>query len=274
VTVVSSEQPNGAASLTRWRALVLEPFYDLREAMDAHVVRAARPYASLALVLVSGVAAWFVYVPIHELLHALGCWVTGGTVTELQIAPEYGGTLFAAWLPFVVSGGAYAGRLSGFDTHGSDLVYLATDALPFLLSVLVGVPWLKICARLRWPVVLGPAFVLAMAPFYCVTGDYYEMGSILATRALTMLRGGDALAYGAVRSDDLFRLAGEFSSGAAPLIAARGETRSVAVVLIVISFLVGTVLALLTYRLGVWVARTAQRASGEGTRRTDAGRSS
>ena len=132
-----------------------EPINDLMAAMEAQVVRASHPKRALMIVLVAGVASWWVYVPVHELLHALGCYVTGGSVTELQIAPEYGGALFARFLPFVVGASDYAGRLSGFDTKGSDLIYLATDVLPFLLSIVIGVPLLKACARGGRPGAVG-----------------------------------------------------------------------------------------------------------------------
>ncbi len=166
-----------------------EPFDDLVAAMDAQVAQAPRPTPALVIVLLAGAASWWVYVPVHELLHALGCWGTGGRVTELQIARAYGGELLSRFLPFVVGGGSYAGRLSGFDTKGSDLIYLATDALPFLLSIVIGVPLLKACARAGRAALLGPALVLALAPFYSLPGDYYEMGSIITTRAIAALRG-------------------------------------------------------------------------------------
>jgi hypothetical protein len=182
-----------------------EPIRDLMAAMDARVVRASHPKRALVVVLVAGIASWWIYVPVHELLHALGCYLTGGTITELQIAPEYGGALFARFLPFVVGRSDYAGRLSGFDTHGSDLIYLATDALPFLLTIFIGVRLLKACARGGPPALLGAAFVLGLAPFYCLTGDYYEMGSIITTRVLTWVSGGP-LRFASFRSDDVVKL--------------------------------------------------------------------
>ena len=115
--------------------LLFRPALDLLRG-EARCVR--RPLDLLALAL--GLAAgWFVYVPVHELLHAAGCATTGGTVTRLEIAPLYGGALLARIFPFVVPGGDYAGRLSGFDTRGNDLVYLATDLAPFVLTLLPGV---------------------------------------------------------------------------------------------------------------------------------------
>ena len=147
-------------------------------AMDAQVARASRPKRAFLIVLLAGVASWWVYVPVHELLHALGCYLAGGSVSELQIAPKYGGTLLARVLPFVVGDSDYAGRLSGFDTRGSDLIYLATDALPFLLSVFIGVPLLKACAGGARPAWFGAAFVLSLAPFSVST-------SMLSKRNLT-----------------------------------------------------------------------------------------
>lgn len=180
-----------------FRALLVRPLVATtlgleRIIQDEHRIR-------WALALVSVVVAWHVYVPIHELLHALGCAATGGSVTTLEIQPRYGGAILAEVFPFVRAGGEYAGRLSDFDTHGSDLVYLATDALPYALSLVIGVPLLRACGRRSRPLLFGPAIVLGMAPFLSVPGDYYEMGSIVVTGLL-----GEA--YQGLRSDDLLEL--------------------------------------------------------------------
>ena len=54
--------------------------------------------------LMAGLAAgWWLYVPIHELMHALGCLATGGGVSELRIQPLYGGRLLSHVFSFVVS---------------------------------------------------------------------------------------------------------------------------------------------------------------------------
>src|SRR5262245_19971637 len=172
--------------------------------MEAQVAQARRPTPALVIVLLAGAVCWWAYVPVHELLHALGCWGTGGSVTKLEISQAYGGALLSRFFPFVVGGGEYAGRHSAFDTKGCDLIYLATDALPFLLSIVIGVPLLKACARAGRPALLGPALVLAMAPFYSLPGDYYEMGSIITTRAITALPGvGSRPPIAALRSDDV-----------------------------------------------------------------------
>lgn len=179
----------------RRRGLLLSPFFATVDALEAIVRDDRRIHWVVALG--SLVVAWYVYVPIHELLHALGCTATGGSVTTLEIQTQYGGALLAKVFPFVKAGGEYAGRLSGFDTHGSDLVYLATDALPFVLSLVIGVPLLRACGRASRPLLFGPAIVLGLAPFYNLPGDYYEMGSILVTRAV-------GKGWHMLRSDDVF----------------------------------------------------------------------
>src|SRR5689334_18269176 len=71
---VSAEQ---IAVRTRFALL---PFRDYAAALDAP---AARGLAQWMFVAAAFVAAWFVYVPIHELLHAFGCLAAGGSVTRL-----------------------------------------------------------------------------------------------------------------------------------------------------------------------------------------------
>ncbi len=232
-----------------------QPLRDLVAAMEAQILRARHPKRALVIVLVAGVASWWVYVPVHELLHALGCYVTGGSVTELQIAPEYGGALFARFLPFVVGNSEYAGRLSGFDTHGSDVIYLATDALPFVLTVFIGVPLLKACARGRRAALLGAAFVLGLAPFYCLTGDYYEMGSIVTTRALTWLSGSETLRFAAFRSDDVVKLVTDIWTQPANFQAGGAGGAVLAGFVVVDGMACGVLLAFATYAAGARLAR-------------------
>jgi hypothetical protein len=127
-------------------------------------------------------AGWWIYVPLHELLHAGACLAAGGTVSRLEIDPIYGGSLLARVFPLIVPASAYAGRLSGFDTHGSDAIYLATDLGPFLLAILPGSWALRRAVRSRHPLLYGLALPAALAPFLSLTGDAYEIGSILITR--------------------------------------------------------------------------------------------
>jgi hypothetical protein len=119
------------------------------------------------------------YVPAHELLHAAGCLAAGGEVSVLEIDPIYGAQALARIFPFVRAGGAHAGRLSGFDTGGSDWVYLATDLAPFLLALLPGFWWLRRAARAERPIAFGAALPTALAPLLSLTGDAYEIGSLV-----------------------------------------------------------------------------------------------
>lgn len=182
--------------------------------------------------------AWWVYVPAHEFLHVLGCVATGGEVTRLEISPVYGGRLFARFFSFVVPHSEYPGRLSGFDTGGSDLVYLATDFAPYLLTVFVGVPLLPVSGRGRALAVrTGVALPLALAPFVSVTGDFYEMGSILVSRvAAAAVPGFDPARW---RGDDVLLL---WSTLPSPSWFDRAG--------MVASVLAGTVLAFVTYGAG------------------------
>ena len=197
------------------KRIVLLPVRDFIAAIDLPV---ARGLPQWSCVIAAFVAAWFVYVPVHELLHAFGCLATGGEVTRLEIAPEYGGALLARVFPFVVSGSDYAGQLTGFDTHGNDATYLVTVLAPYALTVLAGVPALERVAQpglrpaLR-PWLFGASIPVAFAPFISLAGDYYEAGSIVVTRIAHAIDG--SLAPARWRSDDLFALAGKLGAGGA-----------------------------------------------------------
>ena len=246
-----------AAPVSMAHRFFIQPFEDVRRAIDAQVVQAPHLGRAVVATMLGAVVTWWIYVPIHELLHALGCYATGGGVTELQIAPEYGGALFARMLPFVVSGGDYAGRLSGFDTHGSDLVYLATDAMPFVLTVMIGVPLLQAVGRGQRPALFGAAVVLGLAPFYCLSGDYYEMGSIIATRLFTVLRGSGILVAAHLRSDDLGRVITQLWVDPAVLTGAEVGL-GMAALIVTAGVLVGALLAFATYYLGTGASRLLQ----------------
>jgi hypothetical protein len=222
------------------------------------IVAGGRPIVGLTLMMSSLIIGWYVYVPIHELLHALGCLATGGTVTTLEIQVQYGGALLAQVFPFVVPGGEYAGRLSDFDTHGSDLTYLATDALPYALSIL-GVLLLRACTRKPRPVLFGLAAVLGLAPFYNLPGDYYEMGSIVTTAVATAVGAGD---FTSLRADDLILLVSRLFSEPVPLIAG---PRAAAFAIVATSTLVGTALAFATWGAGAAIATRLVGHSGPAT---------
>jgi len=172
------------------------PFHDLLRGLDRVVAGGVRGIAGVFAGLILG---WWIYVPVHELLHALACLATGGTVSRLEIAPLYGGRVLSEIFPFVISGGEYAGRLAGFDTGGSDLRYLAIVLGPFLLTLLPGVWALRSAARAGRGFLFGLSLPAALAPFLSLTGDAYEIGSILvtslppwwATETQDLLRGDD-----------------------------------------------------------------------------------
>ena len=219
------------------------------------IVRGRSPVAALAPLAIA--IGWIVYVPIHELLHALGCAATGGSVSELQIQAIYGGALLARVFDFVVVGGEYAGRLSGFDTHGSDVVYLATVFMPYLLSIFPGVALLHVSARRASPWLFGVAVVLALAPLYNIPGDYFEMASILSTRVVTWLGGGAGNpAFAELRSDDVFALIESLAAG-------DGESGAFRWALVAVSLVLSTLLAFLTYALGERVSRAVSGAGSE-----------
>ncbi len=206
--------------------------------------------ATLGAMLLS----WWIYVPIHELFHAWGCLLTGGTVSRLEIASTYGGIWVAFVVPYVVPSSEYAGRLSGFVTGGSDSVYLVTVFAPYVLTLLVGLPLLRLAQRTANPLILGAAVPVAYSPFISLTGDYYELGSILVSRILAPWWPQAVLQW---RSDDLPKLLGaRFGSGAGNALAgdALGIAGSVAL---------GTLLAFGTYQAGVWIADRLMAASGD-----------
>lgn len=211
-----------------------------------------RPIVVIAAVFA---VSWWVYVPIHELCHAFGCLLAGGEVTRLEIAPIYAAALLQRVFPFVAVGSDYAGQLTGFDTHGNDLTYLATDLFAFVPTILIGIPLLRSAARnrckpLRSCVMLGAALPIAYAPFTSATGDYYEIGSILVSRTVSIWHPCFDLARW--RSDDLFMLVRTlfFSHATASLGDACG---------VLAAFLVGIVVAFATYSIGTFWARLVVR---------------
>jgi hypothetical protein len=158
--------------------------------------------------LICGLAAgWWVYVPIHELMHAAGCLVSGGEVAELKIQSVYGGDLLGRMFSFVVSGGDYAGRLTGFDTNDSDFTYAATVYFPYLLS-LPGFFLLNAALRRKSRFLFAFAIPVSLAPLIGLTGDFFELGSLW----LFQVWPGAASAHRSLISDDVFRLFEELES--------------------------------------------------------------
>lgn len=211
-----------------------------------------QPFLALLMFLIPAAAFWWIYVPVHEFFHVFGCWGGGGTVTQLDIDHLYGGALFARWIPFVSAGSEYAGRLSGFNP-GSDSCYLLTDFGPFVLSLLFGVPLLRLALKRESIALAGPGLILAFAPVLNLLGDYYEMGSIIATRIVfAVLPGaGQWASMEMLRSDDFIKLIREL--GTNPAVADPGWPAAV------ITILLGAILAILlagfTYQASHWLAR-------------------
>jgi len=239
-------RPDAYANAKPLFDLIKAPVTDYLDALTA----AAEQSRDLLLILLWAALSWWIYVPIHELLHAYGCLLSGGEVSRLEISPWYGADLLRQWFPFVVSGSDYAGQLTGFDTKENDLIYLVTVLLPFVLTIIPGVPLLLWSAaqtsKAKARMGLGLAIPLAYAPFVSLTGDYYESGSILVTRLAGWWSPGMPLERW--RSDDLFLLAERlFFSGQA-----FGTTD---VVIVTAAALVGLLGAFLTYGLGRSAAR-------------------
>ncbi|MEK6676961.1 MAG: hypothetical protein AABZ47_15070 [Planctomycetota bacterium] len=214
---------------------------------------------AMAAMVVSLIVSWFVYVPIHEIMHAYGCLWTGGSVTELQVDAKYGAAILKEFFPFVVSGGEYAGRLTGFDTKGSDFCYFMTVFLPFVPTVLLGVPMLRWCAKRRRSILFGTGIVIGLAPIYQVWGDYYEMGSILVTRLLTYFSGNEKIVYKVVRADDVFRLIGDLFTKRQELGLQTVGQLFIAYFLVVVCLTVSILWAFVTYGLGRLFSRAIQR---------------
>jgi hypothetical protein len=239
---------------------LVAPAVDVQSCLTSTVADSPKPWTRLLQLLLGVAAAWWIYVPTHELLHAAGCLLSGGVVRTVTIAPLYGGVILSHWLGSVQPGGDYAGRLSDFSTHHSDIRYLAIDGAPYLLSLFAGVPLLRLAIRRRSTLLAGPALVLALAPFLSLTGDYYEMGSIVVTRAVapfdqspeTWEIPGGAMK---LRSDDLPSLIGRIARDPGRFTAEIPGRGLGAVAIVAISFGLGVGLALMTYEASGWMSR-------------------
>ncbi len=220
---------------------------------------ARRPILALFGLLLCTAVAWFVYVPIHELAHVAGCELTGGDIQQVALAPLYGGRLLEGVVPGVVAGEGHAGRITSFSTGRSDFCYLATDVAPYLLSILA-VPLLRLAVKRRSVILAGLALVPALAPFIGLTGDYYEMGSILVTRAFSPLEtppdpGKEPPGVMRLRTDDPGALLSGFVDNPAALPEAFPTGRTAFFAGFAVSALVGVLLAFATYALGDLLAR-------------------
>lgn len=206
----------------------------------------------LAWLMLGLLAGWWLYVPAHELLHVAGCLLAGGEVSRLELAPLYGGSLLAAWLPFVVSGSDYAGQLTGFDTRGSDLIYQSCVLMPYAITVFPAFwLWQKLLLQSETPgaprlLAVGALLPAVAAPLLSLTGDYYEAGAIVASRLLAEKLGRSLEAW---RDDDLLLLLSQWQASSGP-----GDAIGIAA-----GAVIGLLLAVATLwagsRLGHWLNR-------------------
>ena len=195
---------------------------------------------NLILSILGLIVFWHIYTPIHELLHAGACLLGGGTVEELAIKAQYGGSLLKHVFPFVVDNSDYAGQLTGFSTP-NDFVYAFVDLAPYFLT-LVGLTLIEWCRRRGNAFMFGLGILLAYIPFMSVTGDYYELVSLVTTR----------LADGSVDprlliSDDVFKLVGELSDS--------GQLTGRHLTLVIIGMLGSIYAALMTLALQVVILK-------------------
>jgi hypothetical protein len=112
---------------------------------------------------------------------------------------------------------------------------------------------------------LGTAVVVGLAPIYQLPGDYYEMGSIVVTRLLTVVSGGGPIAFEKVRSDDVFRLIEKMFTGPRELGFDSTGRFIAALALMLASMAMAVLLALLTYAWGRWFGRLFVSAGAEPT---------
>ena len=208
---------------------------------------------ALPLLLVACAAGWWLYVPVHELMHAWGAQLGGATVTRLDIDPIYGARFLQRFFPYVQIGSAYAGQLAGFDTHGSDLAYALTVFFPFVLSIAIGVPLLVRAVSVRAPGVastalFGFALPVAWAPILSIGGDFYELGAIAVSRVAALV-GAQGESW---RGDDVIAIVGRRFGGAFSWLDAAG---------VAASLLLGIVFAFATYATGRAVAAAMARRS-------------
>lgn len=229
----------------KWLGLeFLLPFHDYFEGLKTAMPHAR--FSRIATILISFIAGWWIYVPIHELFHAFGCLLGGGEVTSLELSSIYGAAVLRKVFPFITIGSEYAGRLAGFETYDNDFIYLLTVFFPYLLTIFIGIPLLRyvghqVKTSYQSCIWFGLSLPVAYAPFLSVTGDYYEMASILVTGFASFFI--PDFPVDRWRSDDLVRLMDE-------LVLSNGITKTEDIFGILFSFLLGVIMIFLTYRIG------------------------
>ena len=129
------------------------------------------------------------------------CLLGGGTVEELALKPQYGGTLLKEIFPYIVAESDYAGQLKGFSTP-NDFIYFLVDIGPYVLSLpgLIIMEWSR---RKGFAPIFGLAIILTFIPFMSIPGDYYEAPSLMTTRLGPAI--DSSLGPRDLISDDVFR---------------------------------------------------------------------
>jgi hypothetical protein len=230
--------------MNRVREVIFLPFHDYIASLNACFpdLKVIHGLTILAACIIT----WWVYVPVHELFHALGCLLGGGEVSHLNLSPVYGAHFLKKLFPFISAGSDYAGRLTGFNTFNSDTTYLLTVSFPYIITILIGVPLLRSAAsgtssRMLCCIKFGSSLPLAYSPFISVTGDFYEIGSIVVTRIVSLLY--SSFHVEAWRSDDVIKLSQElfFSEGTFRIEDAAG---------VFLSLLFGIIFIFVTYLTG------------------------
>jgi hypothetical protein len=77
--------------LKKLKYILILPFEDFLSGLERAIGKSAP--VNIALLVLIFAVTWWIYVPIHELCHAFGCILGGGTVTEREISPKYGGAI-------------------------------------------------------------------------------------------------------------------------------------------------------------------------------------
>ncbi len=202
----------GIAAAGHTTAFWAQPGRDYLRLLE-QAARHFRRHKLLLLLLGAGVG-WWLYVPIHELLHAFGCLWSGGEVTRLELAPQYGAAWLQQFFPWIAVGSEYAGQLTGFDSRGNDLIYLVTVLAPYVLTLFPGMTLWTWALDANWQAgttwaLTGLGFSMAAAPFVSIFGDMYEAASIITTRILLPSDSGHS--WQRWRSDDLLLLLRELA---------------------------------------------------------------
>lgn len=231
-------------ALIKIREIFTLPLYDYFAGLKICLTGFKVSY--LIIIVIAFFVSWWVYVPVHELFHAFGCLLGGGEVNKLTLSPLYGAFFLKGLFPFISSGSEYAGQLTDFDTHNNYLTYLLTVFLPYVLTILIGIPLLKSVEDNSTSPYLncikfGVALPIAYSPFISITGDYYEIGSIIVTKFASFL----FVSFQVERwlSDDLFKLSEK-------LFFSTDVVRAEDIGGVVLSFFLGIILAFVTYRAG------------------------